>query len=733
MAFVSFSTTWLFIITVVLFVLFYSKVFQTAEKSVKQEGFDQTIIPVEQGQERFNEFMNLVNIANPQVPLSSSIQTAVDQSTNTPEFSVGTDVNGLPGRYLPQGATDPYKIPSSQPSILTTAQTICEKIKNPDCSAFQDPNFVQNCGISFDMNSVNSKGEPQMGGLYISQQDRTNQLQQAHRMGLSPNQIRFTPSLGKAKKGLFAVDAKSCTVLSEQLACKRNHTLGTGNCAQCYTSSDFSRVDPSTPRIPPSLVLVTNSTSISIQWANADKPVSYDVTPDTPITVDVNGTEGDIMYIQVKGNPVILYLAGYITGKTAKGSFSMDINNLVDIDTVTNYKPRIGGTKDVNKIRCFVLRPGMGNNTLNVRLHLPFSFLSPYEYDAEMCDNGPIITQQASADFLGTDPCFGPNNKPGSYSLSCLQQLFLRIGGTTGGSGYPANQEKANQLLFDANKQPRQLNQITDYLYDLNIQASTGKDQQGTSLSISAWNFASMFCTGKPITSPCDVLNKDSGPLSQSCLQYLYNNGGISNAIGATYTMGQQFASKDNQGNYVYCTAQGRLSPTSVSGVQKGQATGGVAAVKNLYDNAFKRAHDNTLSNSDREQAMLDCYGTVLNQQNPEVYWVGPNYQYTQSQAQSVCAAYGAQVATSAQLQQAQASGADWCSSGWVSDNPTPQYPINESTGTGCGNGSPGIKYYMPGGNIAGVTCYGPKPKLQDVQSKVAFFNLKRGQWNMSS
>ena len=49
-----------------------------------------------------------------------------------------------------------------------------------------------------------------------------------------------------------------------------------------------------------------------------------------------------------------------------------------------------------------------------------------------------------------------------------------------------------------------------------------------------------------------------------------------------------------------------------------------------------------------------------------------------------------------AALANAQAQGADWCFTGWVSDSNDAQYPITTSTQGGCGNGSAGLMTYTP-------------------------------------
>ena len=95
---------------------------------------------------------------------------------------------------------------------------------------------------------------------------------------------------------------------------------------------------------------------------------------------------------------------------------------------------------------------------------------------------------------------------------------------------------------------------------------------------------------------------------------------------------------------------------------------------------------------------------------NAEVFYIG-GYEYTKAQAAGVCTSRGAVVATGAQLSDAQAAGADWCSTGWLSDQSKPKYPITTNVQGGCGNGSAGIKEYLPPGGKAGVNCYGVKPE----------------------
>jgi hypothetical protein len=114
-------------------------------------------------------------------------------------------------------------------------------------------------------------------------------------------------------------------------------------------------------------------------------------------------------------------------------------------------------------------------------------------------------------------------------------------------------------------------------------------------------------------------------------------------------------------------------------------------------------------------------YGTptrTLDASKNEVFNVANNL-YTYDDAQAVCAAYGAKLATYDQIESAYNDGAEWCNYGW-SDGQMAFFPTQKSTWddlqktashkNDCGR--PGVN----GGYIAnpyvefGVNCYGQKP-----------------------
>ena len=111
-----------------------------------------------------------------------------------------------------------------------------------------------------------------------------------------------------------------------------------------------------------------------------------------------------------------------------------------------------------------------------------------------------------------------------------------------------------------------------------------------------------------------------------------------------------------------------------------------------------------------------------------EVFWVG-GYDYTIDQAAATCTTHGASVATDAQLTAAQTAGADWCATGWLKDKEVAKYPITTTLMDGCGNGSAGIKEYVPPDAKAGVNCYGIKP-TKDASSEAIMRGFTATKWS---
>ena len=696
-------------------------------KSFKEGFFDfpdvNHNVYVQSSQAKFNELTNTINLLDPAIPITPDTASAFKVALGGLETNPNRDTYNLKGKSN-------YQTPSDMPNTFQQAQS-CEAA-GTTCSAFDDPTFAANCGMSFDKKGIDASGKPHIGGLFISPTDRKQQMDRAENVlstgspPYDPYKV-YQPTLGKSKPGTFALTKDQCVVVKEKIDCESKQTFSSPNCTQCYTTQDFARVGPETPRIPSTLYLFGSGVVTVSSQNNSITLPENNLDPNNPTTIAIPGdAEGTTFQINVKSpnNIPNIYVAGFIQGQTPRGTFKLDLMSLVQSDLVTNSKPRINGSITVSGFRCLSLVPGMKQTSMNLSCLMPFSFLSMYDGDALTCDNGPIITKAASATFLESDPCFGKANKPGSYKLECLQTRWVELGGTPQGTGWPGNQAAADKLQKDANGNPLDIDTIVDNLAPKIISALTGNDPNGKPLSLSEWNDLSMWATGVPINTPCDGPNKDTGPLSKECLSYLYLNQGVNSHIGPTYSLqSTQIASMKGQDTpNTYCQPGTSIDPNTPDGFKFGQSLGGINAVKQTYDQINRMANDNTQMNANRTQAVQQCYGVTLDLMSSpkkpgptQTFWVGPGYDYTKDQAPQVCAKYGAQVANSNQLQEAFKYGADWCASGWVSDSDYAMYPITTRGGVaGCGRGSPSIVTWTPDTNKAGVNCYGPKPSIDD-------------------
>ena len=715
------------------------------------EGFDSGSHTqfIQESNRKLNELTNTINLTNPALPIDPITTELIHQATNV----VLADPNSTTYSLSTKA---PYSPPDQPPTIFQQAASCSEAPKT--CNAFDDPTFAQNCGMSFDINGVGYDGRPFTGGLYVSPDDREAQTAKAQAVrdtGSAPYDPYkvYQPTLGKAKAGTFGLTKGQCIVVKEKLDCETKQTFNTSNCTQCYTSQSFSRVGPETGRLPSTLNLFgvgsvsisSSNGTITLQQTNLSKDKA------AILTIPANA-EGTTFTINVSGTAPF-YISGFIQGPTARGTFNLDFTSIIQKDTITNAKPRISGTVKVGGFRCFTLMPGSGKTSMNLSCLIPFSFINMFDGDALACENGPIITNEASATFLESDPCFGKANSPGNYKLECLQSRWMELGGTMQGTGYPKDKASADAIQKDVSGRPLSIDDIVDILAVKSAQAQTGTDANGKYLSIPDWNTVSMYMTGVPINTPCDGPNNAVGPLSQACLSYLYTNKGVSSRIGNTYTqnpgrvasskegfigddnaleeeyLSEQFENPPNTFNYPNTP----IDPATDAGKEFGQMLGGVAAVKQKYDDINRLANDNSKTNTERKTAVLQAYGVELGTPSsnkttgePQVFAVGPGYQYTRAEAPAVCAAYGAEVATTKQLEDAQRNGADWCFSGWVTEG-SGKWPITMNPIGGCGSRT-GIIEWTPG-DKAGVNCYGPKPDIADPAASGKVFPFNQQMW----
>ena len=120
----------------------------------------------------------------------------------------------------------------------------------------------------------------------------------------------------------------------------------------------------------------------------------------------------------------------------------------------------------------------------------------------------------------------------------------------------------------------------------------------------------------------------------------------------------------------------------------------------------------------DKEEDKLETTGSG------EVFNI-PGNEYTYSDAKALCKAYGGNLASYTQIENAYKSGAEWCNYGWSSDQMA-LYPTQKVTwnklqkikGHEHNCGRPGVNGgYIKNKNVRfGVNCFAPKPKITEEE-----------------
>jgi hypothetical protein len=526
----------------------------------------------------------------------------------------------------------------------------------------------------------------------------------------------------------------SCLIIEERLKCSTQKNFDIRNCSQCYIQDKWDRIDDESARLIPEFYIGgSGKLEVIVQQGKSN---TFDLTKDVTLLQGLPqfGEGSTLQFNLTDGNPPMIY--GYLASATKKvNPFRFELTPLIEVDKVSGLQPAIRGFLTQNTIKMNRIVAATGKNELKLIVKVPFTFLDTMDDACIECDNSPFLTKKSSAEFLNSNPCFGPNAKPGSYNIECLKEKFLAAGGTQEGKGFPKNAQTLAGLNFDKSGRPRDLPQIGEFLYEQAVRAATGRSARGTKLSIEDWNEASMFMTGKPVKNACDGQeNIAAKNISQECLNFVYRNQGEGGEFGATYTAGFTLSSligksADEKGA-AHCHPNAPLDPSTDTGKKAIENLANLAAVKKLYNNTHAKANNNSFSLHDRVKEIKECYNINLAQPPiKEVFWVGPGYNYTFEQAADIAKQFGGEVATYQQLYAAWVLGANWCATGWVTEGKS-LYPINEQIIAGCAN-SPGIQHYQPG--TAGVTVYGIKPSKDSEEAinfKIKPFNTETGQWN---
>jgi len=542
--------------------------------------------------------------------IASDMQGSLGSSANKIANTKGNLIN----RPLNKGDTGISKIIKK-----------CEAVKTIDCSIFDNNDFSKDCGICLEI-GTDSKHAPKTGGLVLLEDDRENTRTQT-RGDFFPN---YTPTIGSCPANRMVSTKDECKRLKRELECEKSGSYGLKECSQCYSDTSYSIVnsDPNAGVIAGtgSLMLIGNGTLNYVE-AGYSSGNGIKLSMTVPVEIVLKGPETTRVSLSLLGpsDGGKVVLAGYLTGSTSTGDFNMDLYRIVLTDTVTGRKPRSTGVLTVNSIDVTQMNPGFGKNSMVLVIPMPFTFVDTNSQEATMCKDAPFVTSQSSSEFLNSDPCYKKGSGPGKFSVECLQGIFLSNGCVETGSGYPKNAGTSFKLMTTPDGTSLSMNDIASLVYDKAVSTSTGIDKNGKKLSIKEWSDSSVFCTGKEISSPCDIPTKDSGPLTTECLAYLWNNEGAQNSpsgnpspIGPTYNIVSMASSLFNTGtNSRFCQASGTMSPIDANGkentasVKYWQGQGGVNNVKSKMAEIHRIANTPGLSDIDRAPYLSQCYGPI--------------------------------------------------------------------------------------------------------------------------
>jgi hypothetical protein len=571
---------------------------------------------VENSAKKFNPLMNTMDPGKNSLLPPNYTSTDVSNAQNSIVSAIKKVIAkpSEPSYTLSVDPLNKIQVNGAGAGSLESQIAKCEAVKSDDCSKFDDPVFQANCGVCLDVGK-NSQSLPHIGGLYVSPTDVDAAKMNAAR--LKSKNVKYTPSIGSCPSGKFTVTQSQCQKIKNQMLCQKQQNFDITGCSQCVADDSFQYVDPATAKQDVTLVIVGQG-KFSVTLGGVPTAQRGTLSSSTQ-SISLTLMEDSTMTLYVDGETKPAIVAGYIVGTTVSGEYRTDLGMIVTQDTLSSHRPLISGTYEINGQSFTGLKSARGATKMSLTIYMPYSFIDPSEPEALACPAGPYITNRNSASQLNAGPCYAKGSGPGTYSSDCLKSTFINIGCTEAGTAYPSSADSAKKLQTDSvTGKSLAIGQIANTINEMYIRATTGKTSAGTTLSIPDWNSASLFCTGTPVTSPCDTPVKNTGPLSPECLTYLYNNGDSS-----TYTSGSLLASLSGAGTNQYCTSSGTISPMNPDGsfnstnVGLAQQQGGVTGVKAYYNQINKRANDNTVSDSARKDAIQQCYGISLETQSP--------------------------------------------------------------------------------------------------------------------
>ncbi len=577
---------------------------------------------IDYGQKMANPAFNLMNPLDiPYGGSPSDVSRRLKLATND------VMIQGQVGRpaYTVNEINNRNAVPDSAESRLAKAVKLCEAVQTVDCNRFKsDPEFAKTCMMTHGV-ARNSTGQNTIGGRVLYEEDRESQIAAVRAKGGSGRYVNYTPTIGEASKDKMSASYDQCIAMEEKIKCETQGDVSLPNCGVCQDGrGKYYRIDPAARRVGPSLNVVGQGILNIVSQSQPQAQANLNLTQSPQQIPLPAGSEGGNFIISITGTPANPpKIAGFLQGPNSNGITRLDLAFVCPREFIQGSEPPIiGGSTEIDGEGVSILTidsslmPSSGSGPapevkMNLKLEIPFTFLDSSEEEASVCPGAAYSTKAASLKLFADDPCYNPNT-PGQHSVACLQKRWRMAGCSAQGTGYPRSEsdENASKLRY-VNGQPQTLGQIGNKIYKSSIEAKTGM-RNGQKMSIQDWDDVSKYCLGTRIRTPCSGPNQMNGPLTDECIQYLYENRGDRTLPGNQYGEGRTYTRREYGSaspSGPHCTREGTAAPYTPENLAMAKSKGGVIGVQRYFDEIQQRAQDNSLSDNDRKDAVKKCYG----------------------------------------------------------------------------------------------------------------------------
>lgn len=558
-------------------------------------------------QDRFNPFTGLINpLKNPIAPVG------VSPSDAKALRNLHKTALNIP---LSEGfATNEITVPITTSEDMLGLAKMCKEKATNMANPFTDPDFSAHCGICMTegtyYDGTSFKG---IGGLLAYDKRKDEAIAEQESKGYAfPRATPFAiqnknTCVGANSEPVFAITGDWYNKIKKRDDCIHGKTLGEKGCAVCYTTKQYTWLDPvQTPNRSSFLLFGRGIATVSVDGKVKAQNIPLNMNTPSEVVlgavkegsslqvlvtnVDPNDTEAAYVYIALKGENAS---SNDISFFDAYPFFSSDLGNTVDKSILRLGKRQFPGVK-VSLMGAKASKD-VTVNKIHMDGVLPLTFIdSANTIGAFDCPNSPLMTLESSAEKLLDDPCLKRNQTPGNYSDACLRSLAIE------GTGCTALGDLVKKPNFRYKGKQTTLRDVAGNKTKAEFVSFVQKDIAGQA-ELDPEN--SLLCTGKDISTPCDTElknpNADPTSMSQECLTYLYKNGGNKERIGLPYgTESSPYMSADITGKTMFCQRSGQMNPETTTGLsifrQKIQELSrglrGVDAVKETLKTVFMRA-----------------------------------------------------------------------------------------------------------------------------------------------